>query len=81
MKIVVIGGGWYGMHIYRVLKKCDKVDLLVLEKNTLFEGSSLNNQNRLHLGYHYPRSFKTRTLCMKYYKEFIKNYGKEEWII
>ena len=75
MKIVVIGGGWYGMHIYRVLKKCDKVDLLVLEKNTLFEGSSLNNQNRLHLGYHYPRSFKTRTLCMKYYKEFIKNYG------
>ena len=29
------------------------------------QGASLNNQNRLHLGYHYPRDLSTATQCQE----------------
>ena len=34
------------------------------------------NQNRLHLGFHYPRSYKTRLLCKNGYDKFIKQYSE-----
>ena len=76
MKIIIIGSGWYGLHIYLFLKDLNKeYNLIVLEKNeSIFEGSSNYNQNRLHLGYHYPRSYKTRKLCIEGYYKFISKY-------
>uniref|UniRef100_A0A6C0CR64 Uncharacterized protein n=1 Tax=viral metagenome TaxID=1070528 RepID=A0A6C0CR64_9ZZZZ len=76
MRIVIVGAGWYGLHIYKYLKEMHSdIDVIILEKSdSIFSGSSLNNQNRLHLGYHYPRSHKTRELCKKNYKRFIEEY-------
>lgn len=75
--IIIVGSGWYGLHTYIVLKKnySDNFNLLVLEKKSdIFDNSSNYNQNRLHLGYHYPRSEKTRKLCEYGYDKFIEKY-------
>ena len=74
MKIRIIGGGWYGCHI--ALSLINKgYDVQIYEKNKdLFSESSLYNQNRLHLGFHYPRSYKTRIQSKRGFRLFMKNY-------
>ena len=71
--IIIIGSGWYGLHTALLLQ--DKYNVTILEKNTdILNNSSFFNQNRLHLGYHYPRSDSTRKMCRDNYLKFIKKY-------
>ena len=74
IKIAIIGAGWFGCHIgYKLKKKNFKIK--IFEKNSdIFSNASGNNTNRLHLGFHYPRSLKTRSMSNEGYKEFIKQY-------
>lgn len=74
--IVIVGSGWYGLHSYLCIKnKYKNCKVTIVEKNSeIFENSSNFNQNRLHLGYHYPRSHNTRELCKKGYTKFINHY-------
>ncbi len=72
MKIAVIGGGWVALHIILKFSHTD-IDLFC-EKDSIFKGSSGINQNRLHMGFHYPRSFKTRDLCINTFEKFKKDY-------
>ena len=75
MKICIIGAGWFGCHIALKLKKANhQIDLFEKAKN-IFSNSSGNNQNRLHLGYHYPRSKKTIEVSKLGFKKFKKEYG------
>lgn len=76
MKIIIIGTGWYGLHTYLFLKELNQdLEITILEKNSeIFDNSSNFNQNRLHLGYHYPRSYNTRKLCIQGYYKFISKY-------
>ena len=74
--ICIIGAGWYGCHLGMILKKLGK-DFLIFEKGSeIFTQSSYKNQNRLHLGFHYARSYKTRQLCKNGYYKFIRDYGR-----
>ncbi|MHA2113174.1 MAG: hypothetical protein ACW98W_17035 [Candidatus Hodarchaeales archaeon] len=73
MKICVIGGGWVGCHLTKVFKDRHQIDLF--ESEEIFSKSSSNNQNRLHLGYHYCRSFHTRELCKKTFNKFSEEYS------
>lgn len=73
MNIAIIGGGWVGCHLTKSLNKNHNVDLY--ESHEIFSGSSFNNQNRLHIGYHYPRNFSTRNLCKCTFKKFLNQYG------
>lgn len=74
MKIAIIGGGWVGCHLSYKLK--NDHDVTIFEKNkNLFQETSYNNQNRLHLGYHYPRSHKTRELCNTTFHKFLSDYN------
>lgn len=58
--IAIVGGGWYGCHIAMALK-ARGIDFELFEaRPRLFEGASGYNQNRLHLGFHYPRCAATR---------------------
>lgn len=73
MKISIIGAGWVGCHIAKKLKDKHTVDLF--DSREIFYGSSMHNQNRLHLGYHYARDYNTRELCRTTYSRFIGEYG------
>ncbi len=76
--IYIIGAGWYGCHIALELLKTQnthKHELRLVDKaNAFFTGSSARNQNRLHLGYHYPRSLATIEECRKGFTEFKATY-------
>ena len=49
------------------------VNLFEMNSN-LLTGASKNNQNRLHLGFHYPRDIKTGHQCVKGFDTFSKKY-------
>ena len=71
----IVGAGWFGCHLATVLKEQGlHVDLY--EQLSLFNGASGFNQNRLHMGYHYPRSYDTRNMCITMFQRFIQRYGK-----
>ena len=71
--IIIIGSGWYGLYTALLLQ--EKYNIIILEKNNdIFENSSNYNQNRLHLGYHYPRCSKTRKLCQYGYYKFVEKF-------
>ena len=74
MKICVIGAGWFGCHI--ATKLIDEGhSVKIFEKNKkIFSNASGNNQNRLHQGFHYPRSRKTINLSRKGFILFKKEY-------
>ncbi len=75
INIAIIGAGWFGCHIgYKLKKKNYKIQIFEKEKD-IFENASGNNTNRLHLGFHYPRSLKTRKMSSDGYKKFIKQYS------
>lgn len=75
MKYIIIGGGWYGNFLGLILKTLN-IDFIILEKNKdIFGGSSSKNQNRLHQGFHYPKSKSTRDECILGYDLFIKLFG------
>tara|TARA_Y100000768_G_scaffold383586_1_gene366026 strand:- start:2553 stop:3557 length:1005 start_codon:yes stop_codon:yes gene_type:complete len=70
---MIVGGGWMGCHIaYVLVKKGYHVKLF--ERKKIFNGMSGSNTNRLHMGYHYPRSYQTRIQSMMGYKKFKKIY-------
>jgi hypothetical protein len=74
MKIAIIGGGFYGCYIANRLGKTCTVD--VFEKlDKPCSAAILNNQNRLHLGYHYPRCEKTIAQTVKTYNAFLDKFG------
>jgi hypothetical protein len=75
MKIGIIGAGWFGCHIAFKLKQSKhEIDLFEKAKD-IFSNTSGNNQNRLHAGYHYPRSKKTIKVSKLGFKKFKKEYG------
>ena len=75
MKICIIGAGWFGCHIAHELIK-EGHDIKVFEKEKkIFLNASGNNQNRLHQGFHYPRSEKTIKISKEGFIQFKKEYG------
>ena len=75
MKICIIGTGWFGCYLGLKLSQ-KKHQIKIFEKNKdIFSNSSGNNQNRLHLGFHYPRSQNTINVSKKGFKRFKEEFG------
>ena len=73
MNVCIIGSGWYGLHTASLLQY--KHNVTIIEKHEeIFTQSSYYNQNRLHLGYHYPRCSKTQHMCKHNFNLFIEKY-------
>ena len=72
---IIIGAGLYGM--YSALfcaKQGDKV--LVLEYDPRpFMRATYINQARVHMGYHYPRSYSTAIKSAGYFKRFNEDFS------
>lgn len=77
MEICIIGTGWYGCYICeKLLEKNSSIKITLIDKcSSIFTGASYNNQNRLHLGFHYPRCEITRKKCKSNFKKFINRYN------
>lgn len=71
--ILIIGGGIHGITIALELAK--KYNITIVDSTReILSGTSKNNHNRIHLGYHYPRSKETIQECKLGYKFFIEKY-------
>lgn len=74
MRIAIIGAGWFGCHLGMALRR--EFDVTIFEKESdVFQGASGANQNRLHQGFHYPRSAATRDYAQLGYQQFLDAYG------
>lgn len=73
---VIIGAGIYGLYaaIYSS-KKNPHQKVLILEKEShAFTRATYINQARVHMGYHYPRSFSTAIKSAHYFDKFVTSY-------
>jgi hypothetical protein len=74
MKILVIGGGIFGCSISLELSK-HNLDVTLIEKNSdIMEEASKCNHNRIHYGYHYPRSIRTASQSLDGLISFLMMY-------
>lgn len=73
---IIIGGGLYGLYAASFLSKVSKDKILVLEQDpTPFRRATYINQARVHMGYHYPRSFSTAIKSAHYFNRFMEDYS------
>lgn len=71
---LIIGCGWYGCHLANLLLEKGITFDMQDKTDAICTGSSFKNQNRLHLGFHYPRSAKTRRECVSGFDKFKERY-------
>ena len=76
MKIAIVGAGFYGARIAKVIKKTFKSShVTIYEKNNQpFKEAVVNNQHRLHLGFHYPRCNETIIQANSSFQMFMSEY-------
>ncbi len=72
---IIIGAGLYGLY---AAERCARrgEHVLVLEHDAEpFSRATYVNQARVHMGYHYPRSYSTAIKSAGYFKRFTEDYG------
>ncbi len=72
---IIIGAGLYGLY---AAQKCGAAGqkVLVLEKDPgPFMRATYINQARVHMGYHYPRSYSTAIKSAGYFQRFCQDYA------
>lgn len=73
-KIAVIGGGIFGLEAATTLSKLSHKVILFEKEESVLTRTTSNNQNRLHLGLHYPRDLETARQSRIGFENFIKKY-------
>lgn len=71
---IIVGAGLYGLY---AAEKCGALGqkVLVIEKDSgPFRRATYINQARVHMGYHYPRSYSTAIKSAKYFQRFCNDY-------
>lgn len=72
---IIIGGGLYGL--YSALfcgRRAEKIAVLEYD-GAAFQRATYINQARVHMGYHYPRSYSTAVKSARYFERFCSDYG------
>ena len=72
--IAIIGGGIFGALNAIKLNEFGHNVTILERSEDLLKGASFNNQNRLHLGFHYPRDDETARQCIRGYDSFKKTF-------
>ncbi|NHC15524.1 FAD-dependent oxidoreductase [Motilibacter deserti] len=74
MRIVVVGGGFYGCSIAADAARKGASVTLLEARPGLMRASSWFNQARVHGGYHYPRALTTAARSRASYADFVRRY-------
>ena len=74
-RIAIVGSGFFGLSLAIKLSKKFSVDVFE-KKGVILGGASKANQLRYHLGYHYPRSYKTLKEVQIMHRSFERFFGK-----
>lgn len=74
VNVVVIGGGIFGVEVALKAKSLGLSVKLYEAKDDILAGASQNNQNRLHLGFHYPRDLETGRQSIRGFNAFREKY-------
>ncbi len=71
---IIIGAGLYGLYSAWLCGKRGE-RILVLECDDFaFKRATYANQARVHMGYHYPRSYSTAVKSAQYFNRFVRDY-------
>lgn len=72
---IIIGAGLYGLYSAEYCgNRGERVLVLECEAGA-FTRATFVNQARVHMGYHYPRSFSTAIKSAGYFERFVKDYS------
>lgn len=72
---IIIGAGLYGLYSALFCGKRNQKVLVLEYDNSAFKRATYINQARVHMGYHYPRSYSTAIKSAKYFERFNRDYG------
>ena len=73
-RLGVVGCGIFGAEVAITAARAG-FDVTVYEANgSILSGASRNNQNRLHLGFHYPRDLETGRQSIRGFQRFVETY-------
>lgn len=71
---IIIGAGIYGLYSALFCGKKGENVLVIEREKDAFTRATYVNQARVHMGYHYPRSFSTAQKSASYFKRFNDDY-------
>jgi len=74
----IIGAGFFGLHIAAQIRRRfggAHIEIFEMESEAL-NGAATNNQCRLHLGFHYPRSGYTIYQSVMGFDRYVSEYGE-----
>lgn len=71
---IIIGAGLYGMYAGEYCGKRGQRVLILEWEDKPFKRATYINQARVHMGYHYPRSYATATKSAHYFNRFVNDY-------
>jgi glycine/D-amino acid oxidase-like deaminating enzyme len=73
--VAIIGCGMFGAEIALKARTCGLSVVVYEAKKDILSGASMNNQNRLHLGFHYPRDLETGKQSIRGFEAFKQKYA------
>jgi glycine/D-amino acid oxidase-like deaminating enzyme len=72
---IIVGAGFYGLYSALFCARKGETVALVEMDSDPFSRATYSNQARIHLGYHYPRSFATAIKSARYFERFNNEFG------
>jgi hypothetical protein len=72
---IIIGAGLYGLYSALFCGKRGERILVLEYDDASFKRATYINQARVHMGYHYPRSYSTAIKSARYFNRFNEDYG------
>lgn len=77
---IIIGAGIYGLYSALFCGKRGEHVVVLEKEDEAFKRATYINQARVHMGYHYPRSYSTAIKSAGYFERFHKDYSFSELI-
>ncbi len=74
-RVGVVGCGAFGALVALRLNRAGYPTIVFERHHKILNGASYNNQNRLHLGFHYPRDIETARQCIRGFERFRSEFA------